>query len=186
MKIAVYFLSIRISLRNFVGVNINADYMKKGKGEKRRKRETAEQSSEESRKAMFGNVMADFMFKRLFGNKLIMLPFLKMVLPEENIVDIDYINTEELGDTPLDNKVVFDIACTTSDGRELIIEMQKAYQPNFKNRSISYVASRISSQARKQREIRPHSTTKRITLRKNISATTTSARMKHTNCSTRH
>ena len=32
--------------------------------------------------------------------------------------------------------------------------MQKAYQPNFKNRSISYVASRISSQARKQREIR--------------------------------
>lgn len=105
-------------------------------------------------KAMFGNVMADFMFKRLFGNKLIMLPFLKMVLPEENIADIDYINTEELGDTPLDNKVVFDIACTTSDGRELIIEMQKAYQPNFKNRSISYVASRISSQARKQREIR--------------------------------
>jgi predicted transposase/invertase (TIGR01784 family) len=75
---------------------------------------------------MFGNVMADFMFKRLFGNKLIMLPFLKMVLPEENIADIDYINTEELGDTPLDNKVVFDIACTTSDGRELIIEMQKA------------------------------------------------------------
>ena len=137
-------------------------------------------------KAMFGNVMADFMFKRLFGNKLIMLPFLKMVLPEENIVDIDYINTEELGDTPLDNKVVFDIACTTSDGRELIIEMQKSYQPNFKNRSISYVASRISSQARKQREIRPHSTTKRITLRKNISAATTSARMKHTNCSTRH
>ena len=105
-------------------------------------------------KAMFGNVMADFMFKRLFGNKLIMLPFLKIVLPEENIADIDYINTEELGDTPLDNKVVFDIACTTSDGRELIIEMQKAYQPNFKNRSISYVASRISSQARKQREIR--------------------------------
>ena len=30
-KIAVYFLSIRISLRNFVGVNINADYMKKVK-----------------------------------------------------------------------------------------------------------------------------------------------------------
>ena len=30
-KISVYFLSIRISLRNFVGVNINADYMKKVK-----------------------------------------------------------------------------------------------------------------------------------------------------------
>ena len=123
--------------------------------EKNEERERLLNSLQKSHgKAMFGNVMADFMFKRLFGNKLIMLPFLKMVLPEENIADIDYINTEELGDTPLDNKVVFDIACTTSDGRELIIEMQKAYQPNFKNRSISYVASRISSQARKQREIR--------------------------------
>ena len=40
--------------------------------------------------AMFGNVMADFMFKRLFGNKIIMLPFLKMVLPDEGIVDIEY------------------------------------------------------------------------------------------------
>ena len=62
------------------------------------------------------------------------------------------IPTEELGDTPQDNKVVFDIACTTADGRTLIIEMQKAYQPNFKNRSIAYVSSKITSQSRKQRE----------------------------------
>lgn len=31
--------------------------------------------------AKYGNVMVDFVFKRLFGNKLIMLPFLKMVTP---------------------------------------------------------------------------------------------------------
>ena len=103
-------------------------------------------------KAMFGNLMTDFMFKRLFGNKIIMLPFLKMVLPDEGIVDIDYMQTEELGDTLQDNKVVFDISCTTADGRTLIIEMQKAYQPNFKNRSIAYVSSKITSQSREQRE----------------------------------
>lgn len=31
--------------------------------------------------AKYGNVMVDFVFKRLFGNKLIMLPFLKMAIP---------------------------------------------------------------------------------------------------------
>lgn len=52
--------------------------------EKNEERERLLNSLQKSHgKAMFGNVMADFMFKRLFGNKLIMLPFLKMVLPEE-------------------------------------------------------------------------------------------------------
>ena len=126
--------------------------MKKVK-EDREERERLLKSLQKSHgKAMFGNVMADFMFKRLFGNKLIMLPFLKMVLPDEGIVDIEYIPTEELGDTPQDNKVVFDISCTTADGRTLIIEMQKAYQANFKNRSIAYVSSKITSQSRQQRE----------------------------------
>ena len=102
--------------------------------------------------AKYGNVMVDFVFKRLFGNKLIMLPFLKMVIPDEDIVDIDYMPTENLGDTISDNKVIFDISCTTSDGRVFIAEMQKANQVNFKNRSIAYVSSHISSQARTHRE----------------------------------
>ncbi|MBR5214863.1 MAG: Rpn family recombination-promoting nuclease/putative transposase [Bacteroidales bacterium] len=102
--------------------------------------------------AKYGNVMVDFIFKRLFGNKLIMLPFLKMVIPDEDIVDIDYLPTENLGDTIADNKVIFDISCTTSDGRVFIAEMQKANQVNFKNRSIAYVSSHISSQARTHRE----------------------------------
>ena len=72
--------------------------------------------------AKYGNVMVDFVFKRLFGN------------------------------TISDNKVIFDISCTTSDGRVFIAEMQKANQVNFKNRSIAYVSSRISSQARTHRE----------------------------------
>ena len=96
-----------------------------------------EQSKEEMLaqiNAKYGNVMVDFVFKRLFGNKLIMLPFLKMVIPDEDIVDIDYMPTENLGDTISDNKVIFDIACTTSDGRVFIAEMQKANQVNFKNR----------------------------------------------------
>lgn len=102
--------------------------------------------------AKYGNVMVDFIFKRLFGNKLIMLPFLKMVIPDEDIVDIDYLPTENLGDTIADNKVIFDISCTTSDGKVFIAEMQKANQVNFKNRSIAYVSSHISSQARTHRE----------------------------------
>ena len=126
--------------------------MKKVKEEREEKERLLTRLQKTHGKAMFGNVMADFMFKRLFGNKLIMLPFLKMVLPDEGIVDIEYIPTEELGDTPQDNKVVFDISCTTADGRTLIIEMQKAYQANFKNRSISYVSSKITSQSREQRE----------------------------------
>ena len=126
--------------------------MNKGKDEREERNELLAKLQKTHGKAMYGNVMADFMFKRLFGNKIIMLPFLKMVLPDEGIVDIDYLPTEELGDTPQDNKVVFDISCTTADGRTLIIEMQKAYQTNFKNRSIAYVSSKITSQSRKQRE----------------------------------
>ena len=60
LKIPVYFLSIRISLRNFVGVNINADYMKKVK-ERNEERERLLNSLQKSHgKAMFGNVMADY------------------------------------------------------------------------------------------------------------------------------
>ena len=58
--LSVYFLSIRISLRNFVGVNINADYMKKVK-ERNEERERLLNSLQKSHgKAMFGNVMADY------------------------------------------------------------------------------------------------------------------------------
>lgn len=100
----------------------------------------------------YANAMTDFMFKRLFGCKQIMLPFLNEILPDIGITDLSYIGTENIGEEQDDRRAVFDLSCSTNSGEEIIIEMQLAGQKYFRQRSIAYTAYPLVRQARLARE----------------------------------
>jgi predicted transposase/invertase (TIGR01784 family) len=71
-------------------------------------------------------------------------------LPEQNnIVDLTFKNTEQLGLTELDRKAVYDLYCETDKGEKLIVELQKAKQNYFKERTIYYSTFPIREQAEK-------------------------------------
>ena len=62
------------------------------------------------------------------------------------ITDIEYLNTELLGQHPEEKHVIFDVYCTNQEGDRFIIEMQRGRQNHFSNRVLTYV-SRVISQS---------------------------------------
>ena len=105
-------------------------------------------------KERYINPYTDFGFKRLFGtemNKELLISFLNSVLTGEKgpISDVRYLNSEHLGDGYGDRRAVFDVYCETEDGGKFIVEMQKAEQRFFKDRSIYYATTPIREQAPK-------------------------------------
>lgn len=104
-------------------------------------------------KAKYINPYTDFGFKKIFGeeaSKPQLIDFLNAILPEEqNIIDITFKNTEQLGATELDRKAVYDIYCENSRGKKFIVELQKAKQNFFKERTIYYSTFPIREQAEK-------------------------------------
>jgi predicted transposase/invertase (TIGR01784 family) len=99
------------------------------------------------------NPLTDFGFKRLFGtepNKNLLIDFLNVILPSQHRVkDLTYRSNENLGNTPLDRKAVFDLYCESEKGEKFIVEMQKAKHNYFKDRSIYYASFPIQDQAEK-------------------------------------
>ena len=99
------------------------------------------------------NPLTDFGFKRLFGtepNKNLLIDFLNVILPTQHRVkDLTYRSNENLGNTPLDRKAVFDLYCESEKGEKFIVEMQKAKHNYFKDRSIYYASFPIQDQAEK-------------------------------------
>ncbi|NES25636.1 MAG: Rpn family recombination-promoting nuclease/putative transposase [Symploca sp. SIO3E6] len=99
------------------------------------------------------NLLTDFGFKRLFGtepNKELLIDFLNVMLPTQHTVkDVSYRNNENLGNTPLDRKAIFDIYCESKTGEKFIVELQKAKQNYFKDRSVYYATFPIQEQAQK-------------------------------------
>jgi predicted transposase/invertase (TIGR01784 family) len=99
------------------------------------------------------NLLTDFGFKRLFGtepNKNLLIDFLNVILPPQHRVrDLTYRNTENLGNTPIDRKAIFDLYCESEAGEKFIVEMQKAKHNYFKDRSIYYSTFPIQEQAEK-------------------------------------
>ena len=104
-------------------------------------------------KEKYINPLTDFGFKRLFGtepNKELVIDFLNQLLPEiHHIKDISYTNSEHLGLTPLDRKAIFDLYCESDRGDKFIVEIQKAKQNYFKDRSVYYSTFPIQEQAKK-------------------------------------
>ncbi len=96
----------------------------------------------------------DFGFKKLFGtelNKDLLISFLNALFNDakREIKDVKYLNAEQLGDGYGDRRAVFDVYCETEDGSRFIVEMQKAEQEYFKDRSIYYATAPIREQAPK-------------------------------------
>ena len=97
--------------------------------------------------------MTDFGFKKLFGNepnKDLLIDFLNQILPERHqIKDLNYSRNEQLGQAELDRKAIFDLYCIGQSGERFIVEVQKAKQNYFKDRSIYYSSFPIQEQAKK-------------------------------------
>jgi predicted transposase/invertase (TIGR01784 family) len=98
------------------------------------------------------NPFTDFGFKKLFGtelNKDLLMDFLNELLKQESveIVDLSYLNPEQLGRSKDDRKAIFDIYCKTKSGEKIIVELQKAKQKFFKDRSVYYSTFPIQQQA---------------------------------------
>ncbi|MFN0110123.1 MAG: Rpn family recombination-promoting nuclease/putative transposase [Blastocatellia bacterium] len=102
------------------------------------------------------NPFTDFGFNKLFGsepNKELLIDFLNQLLPPHHqIKDLTYAPSGVLGDTRLDRGAVFDIYCTSPSGEHFIVEMQKAKQLYFKDRSVFYATWPIREQAQRGEE----------------------------------
>lgn len=99
------------------------------------------------------NPLTDFGFKKLFGtepNKALLIDFLNQILPEKHqIKDLHYSRNEQMGLNELDRKAIFDLYCIGESGERFIVEIQKAKQNYFKDRSIYYSSFPIQEQSQK-------------------------------------
>ncbi len=104
-------------------------------------------------KEKYINPFTDYGFKRLFGeepNKDLLLDFLNELLKEKEgeITDLSYLPNEKLPISLGDRRAIFDIYCTNAKGEQFIVEMQKAEQKFFKDRTVFYSTFPIQEQAR--------------------------------------
>ncbi|MEA5139527.1 Rpn family recombination-promoting nuclease/putative transposase [Arcicella rigui] len=104
-------------------------------------------------RAKYINPFTDFGFKKIFGeeaSKPLLIDFLNALLPQTNkIIDLNFKNTEQLGQTDSDRKAIYDIYCENENGEKFIVELQKAKQNYFKERTIYYSTFPIREQAEK-------------------------------------
>jgi len=105
-------------------------------------------------KERYINPLTDFGFKKLFGtepNKLLLINFLNEILPDRKIKDLTYSSGEKQGLTELDRKAIFDLYCIGDNGERFIVEMQKAKQNFFKDRSVFYASFPIQEQGKRNK-----------------------------------
>ena len=99
------------------------------------------------------NPYTDYGFKLLFGsepNKDITLGLVNALLQGREVIkSLTLLPTEQLGDTKDDRRSVFDVYCENAEGEKIIIEMQKADQQWFKDRSVYYSSFPIRQQGEK-------------------------------------
>jgi len=99
------------------------------------------------------NPFTDFGFKKLFGsepNKDLLIDFLNQILDSAyRVKSLSYKKSDFLGATELDRKAIFDLYCENSQGEKFIIELQKAKQNYFKDRSVYYSSFPIQEQGQK-------------------------------------
>ncbi len=101
--------------------------------------------------ARYINPFTDFGFKKIFGeevNKDLLIDFLNQLLAGRELVkDVTFKKNEQLQNSPIDQKAIFDIYCENEEGEKFIVEIQRAYQKYFKDRSIFYATFPIQEQA---------------------------------------
>ena len=108
---------------------------------------------EEGNTPKYLNLLTDFGFKKMFGeeNKKFLIAFLNSILADSvgTIEDLTYLNTEQLGESPKEKKMVYDIYCTTSDKDHIIVELQIGGQSYYGERAFTYVSRLVSKEAKK-------------------------------------
>ena len=111
------------------------------------------QEIEEMKGAKYINPYTDFGFKKLFGtplNKDLLISFLNSLFDGKEVVqDLTYLNGENLGNGYGDRRAIFDVYCENEQGETFIVEMQKAEQQFFKDRSVFYSTFPIQNQGKK-------------------------------------
>jgi len=98
------------------------------------------------------NPFTDFGFKKIFGsevNKDLLIAFLNTLLPTEagTVSDLSFLPNERVGRSEYDRRAIFDLYCENEKGEKFIVEMQRAKQNYFKDRSIFYATFPIQQQA---------------------------------------
>lgn len=101
----------------------------------------------------FINPFTDYGFKKLFGeeaSKPFLIDFLNSMLPAHHqIADLTLTNGERMGLTDFDRKAIYDIYCQSTTGEKFIVELQRAKQAFFKDRTLYYATFPISEQVQK-------------------------------------
>ena len=101
--------------------------------------------------AEYINPRVDWAFKRIFGSddtKECLITFLNGVFEDEFVIkDVKHLKTEQTRHQKRERGVIFDVACETSDGRHVIVEMQKKEQRYFVDRALYYSSKAIVEQA---------------------------------------
>lgn len=104
-------------------------------------------------KAKYVNPFTDYGFKKIFGeeaSKPLLIDFLNALLPlQDKILDLNFKNTEQLAQSDAERKAIYDIYCENEKGEKFIVELQKARQNYFKERTIYYSTFPIREQAEK-------------------------------------
>ena len=115
---------------------------------------------EEQRHERYVNPYTDFGFKKLFGtelNKDLLISLLNALFdrsaqqlpdePRQVVKDLRYLPTEKL-ESYGERRAIFDVYCEGENGEKFIVEMQKASQDFFKDRSVFYSAFPIIEQGK--------------------------------------
>lgn len=102
----------------------------------------------------FMNVLVDYAFKRIFGNiqnKSILISMLNSFLSEYvgEITDIELLPTEQLGISPNDKKMSYDVYSKEGEERRFLLEMQRGRQTFYSRRAIAYVSRAVSNELKK-------------------------------------
>ncbi len=110
-------------------------------------------NQKETPQRRYVNPKTDIGFKMIFGQKDLMKSFLEALFQKE-IEDLEYLQQEQIPDFSNLKTCVFDIFCKAKDGRHFIIEMQIAFNMNFKDRMLYYMCKAITRQIQKGQEWR--------------------------------
>lgn len=99
--------------------------------------------------------LTDFAFKRIFGsepNKDLLISFINSVLAgRKHVVDLVFNKNEFVGEASTIGSVTLDLTCTSDDGSQFHIEVQRISQQFLKKRMLYYICKIISDQAPKGR-----------------------------------
>ena len=108
---------------------------------------------EKEEKAVMLNPFCDEGFKRIFGDKILLMDFLNsFVDTEAPIVDLTYENKELVSEENDRRSIIFDLFCKLDNGKHVIIEMQNKRQDYFVERALFYLSRAITMQGEKGEE----------------------------------